>query len=181
MGIKIHLTESQMKYALNEISLDGDEALNANNGNMQQATREVMANAKSSGVNTDNGGVNVSYSSDALRKNGINEKDMKSFTKKEIDEMRRKNLSKTSKKFTKKGLMEKLMKESKKAYIYDTILESGTSEEEARKFLCESAWGNCPSSLERMPSGSKYVGSFEGTDMYYNGNSDNYFFVNAEA
>ena len=106
---------------------------------------------------------------------------MKSFTKKEIDEMRRKNLSKTSKKFTKKGLMEKLMKELKKAYIYDTILESGTSEEEARKFLCESAWGNCPSSLERMPSGSKYVGSFEGTDMYYNGNSDNYFFVNAEA
>ena len=57
---KIHLTEEQYKRLINEIQLDGDEALNTTK-NINTAVKDVVSNAKRSGVNTDND-ASVSFS-----------------------------------------------------------------------------------------------------------------------
>ena len=82
---KIHITEEQLnglKKALNEINLNGDENLNASNGNATEAAKKTLQNAKDDGVNVDNSATQVSFSQDAMKQNGIAE----SYTKKQIKE-----------------------------------------------------------------------------------------------
>lgn len=69
---KIHLTESQIQRVLQEIALNGDEALNTTR-NIQTAVKDTMNTARQSGVNPDNAGASVSFSADALKKNGLAE------------------------------------------------------------------------------------------------------------
>ena len=89
---KIHLTESQMKKIISELTLDGDEALNTTK-NIQTATRDTIMNAKNSGVNIDNTGTQVSFSADTLKKNGMceeeeHEPEYTKYTKKQVNEAR---------------------------------------------------------------------------------------------
>lgn len=116
MAKKIHITESQLKEIfkqinkenqvsqevemLDEISLNGDEQLGAANGDMLKATKNVIKTAQESGVNMQ-GPVNVAYSNDSLRQNGIQEH-VKKMTKKSIKEARLQKLVKESVKLVRK-------------------------------------------------------------------------------
>lgn len=72
---KIHLTEEQVVHImkrLNEISLNGDEAL-AQTKNPRDAAQKTIDGAQAQGVDT-NKGVTVGFSADALKQNaGISE------------------------------------------------------------------------------------------------------------
>lgn len=114
---KIHLTESQVKRLMNEITLSGDESLNATK-NIQTATKQTLQTAKNSGVNTDTAGASVAFSADALKKNGLSEKDEenekkpvmegKVYTKKQMDDARVKKLMNESYRVTtKKDILNK--------------------------------------------------------------------------
>ena len=100
---KIHITEAQfksLKKTLTEINLNGDENLNASNGNATDAVKKTIQGAKDDGLNVDNSATQVSFSNDALKQNGISE----SFTKKQIKQAKIKNLQENSYVFTKKDL-----------------------------------------------------------------------------
>ena len=89
---KIHITESQARRIISEITLDGDEALNTTK-NIQTATKETLKNARNSGVNVDNAGAQVSFGADTLKKNGLAEEEepeakYTKFTKKQVNEAR---------------------------------------------------------------------------------------------
>lgn len=102
---KIHITESQLsdlKKRLNELNLNGDENLNASNGNVTDAAKKTIQNAKDDGVNVDNAGVSVGFSQGALKQNGVSEG--KLFTKKQIKEAKLQKLRESSTKYTKKDL-----------------------------------------------------------------------------
>jgi hypothetical protein len=105
---KIHITEAQLnalKKKLNELNLSGDENLNAANGNVTDATKTTLQNAKDDGVNVDNAGVTVGFSQSALKQNGVSEG--KLFTKKQIKEAKLAKLRNECKKYTKKDLIKK--------------------------------------------------------------------------
>ena len=102
---KIHITEEQLdglKRALNEINLSGDEALNANNGNATAAARQTIQNAKKDGVAVDNSATSVSFSQDAMKRNGISEGT--AYTKKQIKDAKVKALRENSVAFKKSDL-----------------------------------------------------------------------------
>ena len=102
---KIHITEAQLqelKNKLNELNLSGDENLNTANGNVTDATKKTIQNAKDDGVNVDNAGVTVGFSHDALKQNGVAEG--KLYTKKQIKEAKLAKLRNECKKYTKKDL-----------------------------------------------------------------------------
>lgn len=102
---KIHITESQLaelKTKLNELNLNGDENLNTSNGNVTDATKKTIQNAKDDGVNVDNAGVTVGFSQGALKQNGVSEG--KLFTKKQIKEAKLQKLRESSTKYVKKDL-----------------------------------------------------------------------------
>ena len=102
---KIHITEAQLarlKKKLNELNLNGDENLNTSNGNVTDATKKTIQNAKDDGVNVDNAGVTVGFSHGALKQNGVAEG--KLFTKKQIKEAKLQKLRESSRKYTKKDL-----------------------------------------------------------------------------
>jgi hypothetical protein len=111
---KIHITESQARKMLSEITLNADEALNTTK-NPQTAIRQTIQNAKSSGINTDNAGVQVGLSADALKKNGLAEEDenleecgFQKFTKKQLEEARvNKMMSESAVVMTKKEILGK--------------------------------------------------------------------------
>lgn len=87
---KIHITESQARRIISEITLDGDEALNTTK-NIQTATKETLKNARNSGVNVDNAGAQVSFGADTLKKNGLAEEEepeYTKYTKKQVNEAR---------------------------------------------------------------------------------------------
>ena len=101
---KIHISEEQfncLRKKLDEINLNGDEALNAANGNASQAARTVIQGAKDDGVSTDNSATSVSFSNDALKQNGVYET---SITKKTIKEAKIANLKKNSIRFSKRDI-----------------------------------------------------------------------------
>lgn len=100
---KIHITEAQLeelKKKLNEINLNGDENLNATNGNVTDAAKQTIQNAKDDGLNVDNSATQVSFGHDALKQNSVCE----SYTKKQIKEAKLKKLRENCVKFTKKDL-----------------------------------------------------------------------------
>lgn len=96
---KIHLTEEQYKRLINEIQLDGDEALNTTK-NINTAVKDVVSNAKRSGVNTDND-ASVSFSTDTLKKNGLAEEEEKDSCVDEKEGLKKLNewTNKTAKEF----------------------------------------------------------------------------------
>lgn len=71
MNRRVFITESQLKRIIKEVSLNGDEELSSNNGNMEAATKKVLNGAKKSGLNVSDGATSVSFSGDALRKNNV--------------------------------------------------------------------------------------------------------------
>lgn len=102
---KIHITEEQLenlKQKLNEINLNGDEALNSSNGNATEAVRATIDNAKKDGVPVDNSATSVSFTHDAMKQNGVCES--KAFTKRQIKEAKLKHLQENSVIFKKSDL-----------------------------------------------------------------------------
>jgi len=102
---KIHITEAQLdalKQKLNEINLNGDEALNSSNGNATNAIRTTIDNAKKDGVSVDNSATSVSFTHDAMKQNGVCEG--KSYTKRQIKEAKLKALQENSVMFKKSDL-----------------------------------------------------------------------------
>lgn len=102
---KIHITEAQLKALkkkLNELNLSGDENLNSSNGNVTDATKTTLQNAKDDGVNVDNAGVTVGFSQNALKQNGVFEG--KAITKRQIKEAKLKKLRESCVKYSKKDL-----------------------------------------------------------------------------
>lgn len=106
MSRRITITEKQLeelKNKLNELTLNGDEVLNAKGGNIDAATRETLRNAQDDGVNINNAAVNVAYSQDGLKQNGITA-EWKCLTKKQIKEAKLANLKKNCTVYKKKDL-----------------------------------------------------------------------------
>ena len=102
---KIHITEAQLealKQKLNEINLNGDEALNTSNGNATNAIRTTIDNAKKDGVSVDNSATSVSFTHDAMKQNGVCESNV--FTKRGIKEAKLKKLQENSIVFKKSDL-----------------------------------------------------------------------------
>lgn len=104
---KVHITQKQLEecmMCLNELTLNGDESLNAKNGDVKSAAQATIDDAQRAGVNTTQTDTSVSFSADSLRnKSGITEK-YNVFTKKQIKEARLQNLLKKSTEYTKKDL-----------------------------------------------------------------------------
>ena len=100
---KIHITEAQLdalKQKLNEINLNGDEALNTSNGNATTAIRNTIDNAKKDGVSVDNSATQVSFTHDAMKQNGVCE----SYTKRQIKEAKLRYLRENSVMFKKSDI-----------------------------------------------------------------------------
>ena len=102
---KCIFTEKQLndiKKRLDEINLNGDEALNSSNGNATDAIRTTIQNAKNDGVSVDNSATSVSFSHDAMKQNGVCEGT--TYTKKQIKEAKIKKLRENSVMFKKSEL-----------------------------------------------------------------------------
>ena len=84
---KIHLTESQMRRIISEMTLSGDEDL-IRTKDPKTAAKDTLMNAKTSGVNVDSTGTSVSFSNDALKKSGVCEEEYTKYTKKQVNEAR---------------------------------------------------------------------------------------------
>lgn len=87
---KIHLTESQMRRIISEMTLSGDEDL-IRTKDPKTAAKNTLMNAKTSGVNVDSTGTSVSFSNDALKKSGVceeEEPEYTKYTKKQVNEAR---------------------------------------------------------------------------------------------
>lgn len=100
---KIHITEAQLenlKKALNEINLNGDENLNTSSGNVTDATKKTIQSAKDDGLNVDNSATQVSFTHDALKQNGVTE----SYTKRQIKEAKLKKLRENCEVFKKSDI-----------------------------------------------------------------------------
>lgn len=111
---KVRFTESQLRDVLTEVSLSADNALDTT-GNIQTAVRDTIDSARNSGMNTDNAGVNVAFSADNLRKNGLAEEKEEEackcecYTKKQLKEAKlNKMVAEAKAVFTKKQLMESI-------------------------------------------------------------------------
>lgn len=88
---KIHITESQMRRIVSEMTLSGDQEL-LRTKDPKLAAQNTIKTAKETGANINDTGTEVAFSTDALKKGcGVNEgknSNYIKYTKKQVNEAR---------------------------------------------------------------------------------------------